>query len=752
MGRELVPAIAERLSALARGASIVHVEEELFEDPEPGPRVEELGLPRELERSLLRAGIERLYRFQYEAFKAISEGANVVISAGTGTGKTEAFVVPILADAYSRGGPMPRALLVYPTKALARDQLSRLDKYTGLFPYSAAVYDGDVPPRLRRAIRESPPALLLTNPDMIHVGLARSPAVKAFVARAKYVVFDELHVYEGVLGSHVKHLVDRIKRGRGERPIFVGSSATLGNPKGFAEELFGVEVELVEGPRHRRGRVVHALVSAGYLSRWTVAAAMAKALADLGLKFIVFADSQQMAELVARIARGAYGLDVRVHRAGLLPEERAEVEEGLRAGKLQGVVATPTLELGIDIGALDAVVLASPPPSFSKYLQRAGRAGRRGRAGYVFTILADDPIDSYYARRPERYLRGELVPAAFEPWNEEVSKTHLLYYLLQSGGAAIDELTPQWASVLSDLEARGLVRRVGHFVRATRLGWLEAEERRAIRGTGARVLIVDEDGEAIGYRELPEALLDLHPGAIYLHGGRPYVSLNIDLGARIARVRRLPDDVSSYTRPLYTVDVVDYEPLDSRRDVHGIPLEYARVELEMRVEGYVLRDALGGAAAEFQLDEPVSYRYGTRALLIKYPEVEGWRPIDNAEAFHAIEHALISAARAVCGAGLTDLGGISYPSGDIAIYDAAPGGSGLAKLLFERFERAEEVALEIVSSCDCEDGCPRCIYSPFCGNNNRVLSRRRAAYVLRSLRTAHGLPEPFSQRRGTPIA
>ncbi len=759
---ELLLTTSRMLEDYYRGGRvhIVHVYREVAGEPEPGPSIDELDeIPDQVRDALKKRGINRLYRFQWEAIRKILDGKHVVVTAGTGTGKTEAFMIPILSRIITGKPRKPAAILTYPTKALARDQLSRLYEFLGYGAFSAAVYDGDTPRRARQRISSNPPDIIVTNPDMIHVGLVLSPAIRKFIKTAQYMVFDELHVYEGVFGSHVHAVIERVKKYRGGLPpLMIGSSATIGNPKEHAEMLFGVDVEVVEGPRRRRGEAVHVMVSAGNLSRWTIAAGLASILVKQGLKVLVFADSQQMVELISRIARKSYGVELYVHRAGLPMEERRLVEYKLQSGEALGVVATPTLELGIDIGYLDAVVMATIPPSYAKYLQRAGRAGRRGRRGYVFTILADDPIDAYYERNPSRFYNQEIPPTYIEPGNIEVLKIHLLALLLQQGPIRIRELDKHWFRAALELQSMGLAVITGNRVFPN---WRRARqyfrEYMSIRGSGPHVVIINKaSGDPIGYRELPQAVLDLYPEAVYLSFGRIYRVISIDIDRRRALVEPLPDDTTYYTRPLYTVDLLDYKPIDSRVTSRGIPLVYADVELELIVEGYVVRNfwEQENRGVKNWYDTPVRYSYRTKALLLKYPEVEEWGIMENAEAFHAIEHALISAARPVCGAALGEMGGISYPSGDIVIYDGAPGGSGLAKLLFHRFEKAEEIAYEIVSSCDCEDGCPRCIYSPYCGNNNQVLSRKKAKYVLGTIITGKKrvLVEPITSKYGKPIA
>lgn len=736
------------------GVRVVYARAEEYGEPEPGPDVRDLGLPDPVVRVLLKRGIERLYRFQFDAYRHVLDGRNVVVSAGTGTGKTEAFLLPLLKIAAETAGPNPKALILYPTKALARDQLKRFSDYTVFGATSVSVYDGDTPRSVRSRIASNPTTFVVTNPDMVHVGLVYSPHIRRFVANAGVMVFDELHVYEGVLGSHVHHLFHRVRMHRGAAPQVVASSATIGNPKEFAESLFGGEFVEVRGSTMRKGTAVHALVSAGVLSRWSVAVFVSRFLADRGLRFIVFVDSQQLAEMLTNIMRSRYGMEVMVHRAGLPAEVRRRVESDLRDGVIQGVISTPTLELGMDIGSLDAVVLAAPPPSYAKYLQRAGRAGRR-RRGYIITVLGDDPVDSYYTMNPERFFDQDVPPSTLEPHNEEVARTHLVAFLLQRGRVGESELPEVWREVLGGLLREGVVRVVGGFAVPV---FSEARRfltlREGIRSPGPMVKLVERStGAEIGTRELPRALLELYPGSVYLYLGRPYRTVALDLGEMRALLESSGDTLEYYTRPLYTVDVAGYEVVERRVSAFGNSLAYAHVELEVSVNGYVARDVFSGATVDsVRYGEPIVYRYPTKAVLVKFQEFEELGLEGRAEAYHAVEHATISAARVACGAGLGDMGGVSYPSGDIVFYDGDMGGSGLAKLLFERFERAVEVAYAIVSGCDCDDGCPRCIYSPYCGNNNRALSRRKAGYVLGRTMGARPriLGEPLSGRYGTP--
>ena len=734
--------------------SVLYERVEETSEPEPGPSIHELDLPELLLMVLEKRGIKRLYKFQYEAYRRILNGYNVVIVAGTGTGKTEAFFIPIAKKVIEETKPNPRAIILYPTKALARDQVKRFHEYSVYGRMGVGVYDGDTSESQRRKIAVSPPPIIVSNPDMIHVGLVYSPYIQRFVKQSELMVFDELHTYEGVLGSHIYHLVHRVKLAKEQRLQFIASTATIGNPGEYAESLFNEDFVVVKGSPFRKGIAVHILVSAGYMSRWSVLASIAKFLSEEGLRFIVFVDSQQLAELTASILESKYGVNTAVHRAGLPPETRRDVEQRLREGLLDGVVATPTLELGIDIGALDAVLLASPPPSLAKYIQRAGRAGRR-RKGYVITILGDNPIDAYYSRNPSSFFEREIPENTIEPRNEEVSKLHLLSYLLQVGKAHVARIPIEWRLVLDELASERLLRRIGPYIVANYIVARRYVSERGIRAHGDQVEIIDSSsGEVIGSRELPIAVLELYPGAIYYYNKRPLHVEKLDLAGKKAFVKAYKLPVDSYTRPLYTVDVSDYVVLEERESIYGFRVVYAKILLEVSVEGYILKNLYSGEVLHTEsLDPPITYKYVTRAVLFRLPRPETYSELDSAEAFHAIEHAVIEASRVTCGAGLTDLGGISYPSGDIVVYDSEIGGTGLSKLLYKNLEKTIDTAYEIMSKCTCDDGCPRCIYTPYCGNNNRVLSKKKAIYTLNYIYYKKPLLRipPMEERYGAPL-
>ncbi|MEM0131848.1 MAG: DEAD/DEAH box helicase [Saccharolobus sp.] len=738
---EIINEVNERLKLFNAEVKYVYTETSL--EPDFGPRVDELDLDKNLKETLIENGIERLYKYQYEAFTKIKNRENVMIISGTGTGKTEAFLIPILD--FGIKGEM--SILVYPTKALSRDQLNRIVKFTNKLGLEIGIFDGDTTDKERERLYRNPPHILITNPDMIHIGLALSNRFRALLRSADHFVFDEVHIYEGVLGSHLRNLVDRIREFQDNVHI-VASSATIDASKYLFEELFGVSGDIIEGTKRRKGVAIHSLIASNGASRWTLTAFLSALLVRKGLKVLVFTDSQQMAELTAKIA-DRFGLDLAVHRAGLLPEERIKIEEKLRLGKIDGVVATPTLELGIDIGSIDAVIMAQNPPNYTKYIQRAGRAGRRNNIGLIFTVLGDDPIDSYYLRHPEEFFERKINPLTFDPTNIEVIKVHAAAYLVEKYKISLDSVPKIWQKAYAILQNENKVRIDKGYVYAT------PETKKyvastSLRGIGPTLRIYYED-KKIGTRELPAALYDLYPNAVYFISKKTYIVKEVNLQTLVAKLKKIDTSLTYYTKPLYSMDLLEFNKKEER-EVNGVKVEYGDMKLLMTVLGYATYDLeREKSKTEYLYEDPISFTYNTKGVLIYHPLIDNFTLIDHMETYHATEHVLISASRVTAGASQTDLGGISYPSGHVVIYDATIGGSGVSKLLFERLEETYEIALDILKSCNCEDGCPKCVYSPYCGNNNKYLSRKKSLRLISGLLKGE-FKEIKGEIEGNPIA
>lgn len=712
---------------------IVYIHYEPSMEPEYGPPVDELDINPVLKDRLKKLGISRLYKFQFEAIKKIKDGSSIVITAGTGAGKTEAFLLPILDYILTRKPPCTTALIIYPTKALARDQYRKIEKLIGpMFGLYSAIYDGDTPQKERRRIYEKPPQILITNPDMIHIALQEVRKFRELIQNVKFIVLDELHTYEGVFGCHVAYIIRRLKRIIRDRPILIGSSATIGNPIEHASKLFSEKVELVSSNKGKRGPIYHVMLRPLYRSRLAEAIELLRVLLEHNLKTIIFADSHKTVELLKRMATER-NIPLEVHRAGLRIDFRITVEQYFKKGLIKAVAATPTLELGIDIGDLDSVILVNIPPTFSRYLQRIGRCGRRGQKSYVFTILGEDPISYYYENYPTEFFNSKPDDVALELRNEEVARIQIIS-MSRDKWIRIEELDDFTKKVTGDLIREGYLTRRGKYIIPTREAIRFVRENISLRGAGIIISIFDDRGVYLGFREMPMAMKELHPHAIYLLGGELYESLDFDINKRRAIVKKLPYTIPYYTVALYTGEVNAIEKISRRSTEYGMDIEYADIEITEEVYGFIVKDYRSyETIGESILSKPIKYTFKTKALTFRLPQIEDWNIEYAIKAYHAFEHAIILAAQTIIGASPSDLGGLSYPSGHIIVYDSNPGGSGLSKLLYSNFEVALKRAYKMLTSCSCVDGCPRCIYTPYCGNNNRLLSRKGAIRILEEI-------------------
>ncbi|WP_084019945.1 DEAD/DEAH box helicase [Vulcanisaeta thermophila] len=718
-----------------RAHVILYVNEEKPVEVRMGPSVGELGLPKQLVDVLVSMGVERLYEFQWESYRSIVNGESVVVMAGTGVGKTEAFLLPIIMRIVKNSD---RALIIYPTKALARDQLGRINTYVRPLGISALPYDGDTPSDVRARVYGDPPSILITNPDMISEALAHVGKFRELISKYSIVVLDDFHVYNGVFGAHVHYVLRRL--GRFMRSTqFVVSTATVGNPLEFARELLGVDdLRLIQGPMGRRGIVRHLLIKPIGRGRIAEAVELARVCVREGRKCLVFADSHRFVELMKRMVdRAGFGDVVRVHRAGLTVEERHEVEDGFKMGKYLVLLTTPTLELGIDIGDVDVAVMATIPPSYSKYLQRSGRVGRRGQTSYVIQILGDDPMSTYYTSNPREFYNRSPEPLFVESRNEDIARAHCLLMTYERP-VRVGSLNDFCEYVLKLLMGEGYVEVRGNYYVVTPKGKELIRALRGIRGIGDVVRIVNERNRVIGHRELPMALKELHEGAVYMHGGRIYEVTRLDLSKRVAHVRALPNDYDLYTTALHYSEP-RINTVISEGKLYSTPYQYADLTIKEVVYGYVVkRLSSGEVVATRRLQEPLTYEFRTKGIviyapLIRFTPFDAVDELERGKAYHALEHIMIMVGETLVGAGPTDMGGISFPTGHIVIYDSYPGGSGASKMLISRLKEDLNISLSILTHCSCTDGCPRCVYSPYCGNDNHYLSRRNAIKVAEAI-------------------
>ena len=719
-----------------------------FIDPpkiEYGCSVDELNINDRLKSVLKSYGIHRLYRFQEEAIKRILNGEDIVIVAPTGSGKTECFAIPIIHLISSsrdrrffplvpEGSRVLKALFIYPTKSLSRDQLLKIKRLASPLGVTVRIFDGDTSTSEREEIYDEPPDILMTNFDIIHYHLSHRTPLSNHFKSVRYIVVDELHSYVGAFGANVHWILKRLQRVCGSTQI-IGCSATISNPGEFASMLFDRRVGVVEGSG-RRGGFHFIMLYPSIRSFYSAIGDIVSKLVKYGYKTIVFSNSHVEAEVVKQVLDGR-NVKSYVHRAGLPKNYRVKVEEDFRSGRIMVVSATPTLELGIDVGDVDCVITS--PIGLARFMHRIGRAGRRGQEAIAILMLrGGDPISAYYKRNPEKYFTY-LEPIYVEPRNLMVARHQLIAACMDkplSSGEFED-----WTDILKSLVDEGVLSFRGKRYYATQEG-RRLLRRYNIRGAGGRVEIYF-NGKLIGERELPIALSELFPGAVYLHAGLKFrsKSFRVDRGGYgYVEVERLPDDFQYRTDAKRTAYPEIIEVVE-RGGAYNIEALYCRLRIKEIVEGYYLRDIFSGEIiGENNLVEPLEYSYETYGFVFKAPE-----PIINldssknysdflAGSFHAVEHVLIESSDIFTGSGSGEIGGISMgSSGVIFVYDGVLGGSGASLLLFKNLADAFYKSYEILISCDCNsvDGCPNCTYSYRCGNNNKPLDRVGAIEVFK---------------------
>jgi DEAD/DEAH box helicase domain-containing protein len=723
-------------------------------------------------------GIIAPWTHQAAAASHAHASRNVIISTPAASGKSLAYQVPALTAILAG----ETVLYITPAKALAADQLAALSSL-GIPGLHAAVLDGDSS-QAERAWARGHARYLLTTPDMLHCSLLPGHARwSGFFSRLRYVIVDECHGYRGVFGSHVAHVLRRLRRvvahHAGVPPVFILASATVAEPGGCARLLTGLAAEEVTDDGSPRGPLAFGLLEpprSGSRARRTAAAHAADLLARLvreNVQTLAFIRSRRGAEAVALAARrhlagrdpsdgspsdgspsdsgpfdsgpfdsvpSAGGLDgqIAAYRSGYLAEDRRVLEAALSEGRLTGLATTTALELGINITGLDAVLIAGWPGTWASLWQQAGRAGRSGKSAAAVLIARDDPLDTYLVRHPDLLLRHPVEAAVLDPANAYVLAPHL------SAAAAELPLTdgdlgvfgPAALPVLDELTRTGRLRR-------REVGWFAmSRTTTSLRGTGAGPVRVVEKatGRLVGTVDEPSAHLLVHDGAVYLHQGDSYLVGELDLANRAALVS--PED------PGYLTVARDVTEI-AVRDVAGhvrwgeADLRFGDVEVTRQVVSYSKRsNDTGASLGETPLDLPPR-RLVTRAI---WWTISGLcrdglvaAGVDLGGAAHAAEHASIALLPLFATCDRWDIGGVSadlHPATGqltVFVYDGHDGGAGFAERGFQAAGAWLRATRQAISDCGCEAGCPSCVQSPKCGNGNHPLSKRGAIALLNAL-------------------
>ncbi|MDR0582948.1 MAG: DEAD/DEAH box helicase [Treponema sp.] len=710
--------------------------------------------------ALRRRGIERLYTHQAEVWERVQEGKNVVVVTPTASGKTLCYNLPCLHALLQDGNA--RCLYLFPTKALSQDQQSELNGLSGGeggINLKIATYDGDTPESLRVSARDTG-RIIISNPDMLHAGiLPNHPKWIKFFSRLKFIVIDEVHAYRGVLGSHVANVIRRLRRVAafyGASPRFILCSATIANPRELSEALIGLPVELADkngAPRGEKRIVLYNpplvdTVQGIRRSAVTESRRWMLALLRAGIKTILFAHSRVKTEVaasyvnedLANIFTDNSRIRVEAYRGGLLPNERREIERGLRDGSIQGVVSTNALELGIDIGGLDASVVAGFPGSFNSFWQQSGRAGRRGGSSVSVFVATASPIDQFIMNDPDWFFRKSAEEGRIDPDNPYILTDHVkcacfeLPFNDEAVASGKEPFGGAAGEALAFLEEAGILRHTGG-AGGGRWHWADrsfpAEGISLRSATADNVVIIDVTAgrnAVIGEMDRPSAKELIFPNAVYIHRGRQYMVEALDIENRKCLVREA--DVNYFTDGLVKTDIKVLSE-DERFACGGEP----GGEGEAAAEG-VLGDVLVRSQVtkfkkiRFHTHENIGYgdvvlpeeETQTRALALLFdPERAGGK------ALAALDEQAAGAALSGAGTLIRNIApvfllcdprdlGLAERVRDphfgipaLYVYDKYPGGTGLAESLAPRAGLLFASIRDAIARCPCKSGCPSCV-------------------------------------------
>ncbi len=692
-----------------------------------------------LRSALARAGIERLYCHQAEAYRVVASGCNVVVVTPTASGKTLCYNLPVLNRLLEEPGA--RAMYLFPTKALAMDQLH---EFHGMVEAMGAdirafTYDGDTPQDARRAIRERA-NVVLTNPDMLHAGILphHTRWAKCFEG-LRYVVLDELHYYRGVYGSHLANLLRRLKRicdFYGSKPQFVCSSATIANPKELAEALVQQPFEVVDRSGAPGGEKYFVFYNPPVVNRQLgirrsylhEARRLAIEFLDRGQQTLVFANNRLATEvLVTYLKDAAQRLrrppdTVRGYRGGYLPKERREIERGLREGEIRAVVATNALELGIDIGSLDTVIMAGYPGSIASTWQRAGRAGRRQTTSVAVLVASSAPLDQYIIEHPDYFFGQSPEHAHVNPDNLELLLSHLKCAAFELPLRDGEKFGPHdTGEMCRFLEELGFLHHAANAWHWTSDSYpADAISLRAV--TSDNFVVIDTTGEhkIVGEVSFPAALTTLHEKAIYLHEARQYQVERMDYENRKAYVREVDcdyfTDAIDYTQ-VKEIDRFEQKPLNGALAVQGEVRVNTQVVGFKKIKFYTMENVGAGnlSMPEQELHTTAFWLHLPADWLARFAEVPAEEKqaglVGVGNAFRAVGALLLMCDPRDLGVAITEdiAENRQAYEPDLFVYDNFPGGVGLSAPLYRMADQLIRGAFDLISACRCEAGCPSCV-------------------------------------------
>ena len=714
-------------------------------------------------------GLEQLYSHQKEAIARIQGKEHVLIATPTASGKSLIYNLPVFEEIIRN--PTAKALYLFPLKALAQDQLKTIHQWAERLPRhfkdrgipAAAVYDGDTSGYRRKKIRDNPPAILLTNPDMLHLSMLPYHHLwGTLFNNLTHVILDEVHTYRGVFGSHMAWVLRRLGRIcalYNSDPVCILSSATIGNPKELAENLLGEGISLIDksgAPRAERNIILYNPLD----SAPAAATALLAAALHRGLRTIVYTQSRKLTELITLWCRKRRPRDrdrIASYRAGFLPEDRRRIEKKLVSGELRAVISTSALELGIDIGGLDICLLVGYPGSIMATWQRAGRVGRSGRESLVVLIGQEDALDQNFMRHPDMFFDREVEPVTLDPDNPHISAAHLTCAAAESPLVDTEKIVnPKTRPLVQNLTRQGTL-----LQSADGTTWFSSrkfpQRKVNLRGTGNTFLVFDTTdggrsllGELDGHRACKEC----HEGAVYLHMARTWLVDRLDLDERIILVH-------SASPPYYTRTTTDKDTeileIVEERSWGGMRSWYGRLRITEQILAYTkILIGRGTIIDRIPLDLPPQI-FETTGMWIEVParlknrlEEEQFHFMG---AIHALEHAMIGIMPLMVLCDRNDIGGISHPYHEqvgqsaIFLYDGYEGGIGLCRKAFAKIDEMLAETEKIIRECDCELGCPSCVHSPKCGSGNRPIDKTGCLRLLTDLLEMASAPRAAADTR-----
>jgi DEAD/DEAH box helicase domain-containing protein len=721
---------------------------------------------------LERMSLSNLYTHQVEAIETIRSGRHTVVATPTASGKTLIYNLPVLESILN--DPQSKSLYLFPLKALAQDQdrafqelLHPIDLQSDI---RSAIYDGDTPLRNRLALRLHPPHILMTNPEMLHLGILPYHSKWSHVlANLSFVIVDEVHTYRGIMGSNMAWVFRRllrICRYYGAQPTFIFSSATVGNPKQLTHDLTGLDPHLVSHSGAAQGKrhciFINPLEGAAQTALLLLEAALPR-----GLRTIVYSQSRKMTELIALWASQRcteYSKYISAYRSGFLPNERREIESKLANGQLLAVISTSALELGIDIGELDLCILVGYPGSVMATWQRAGRVGRKQQESVLILIGHEDSLDQYFMHNPQKFFQLPPENAVVNPYNPVIMSRHLQCAAadlpLSKDEPLIQDERIQ--EVLSSLE------REGSLISSQDQNQLFAvgsgvQREIQLRGTGQNFQIINQrTNQIIGSIDRYRSYRETHPGAVYLHRSETYLVESVQEEHKAIMIT--PAQVNYFTRVRINKETQILRCLHER-SLGQARIGYGHLQVTERVNGYEQRRVRGQELIRVVSLDMSPLVFVTEGIWIALPsrlmEAIEEQFLHCMGGIHALEHACIGILPLLVLTDRNDLGGISDPmhcqlsQAAVFIYESVPGGVGLAQQAFNRIEELIERTYEAIASCPCELGCPSCVQSPKCGSGNRPLDKQAALMLLRALspikgqQTHQDRPHPKTHQRQT---